>query len=157
MARKLNVAIDFDGVISQYRQKYDPYKVTDKPVDGVIDYITNLVKAGHKVSIFSMRNANNDYLLDLEAVVFAYEQDCGLNDPSGIVDVRLDVASLLNGRKVIRDFLVANGMAQDVVDKLKFPLGKPHFDIFIDDRAYRYDGKEFPELSFDFCKPWNKT
>lgn len=43
------------------------------------------------------------------------------------------------------------------LEQVEFPRFKPHAEIYIDDRGYRFGGK-FPDLEKVMAwKPWNKT
>jgi hypothetical protein len=154
MSRKLKIAVDFDGVISSYTEKFNPSYIGDEPVPGAIEWLSKLLRDGHTVSIFSMRNADNNYLIGLENTMNFYEMSHKTGDT---ITIEINADAILRGRNLIRNYLIDHGMDPVLVWQLKFPVGKPHFDIYIDDRGYRYNGGEFPEITREFCKPWNRT
>lgn len=50
------IAIDFDGVIHDYRSSFTSVdEVLDPPVEGALDFITTLLHAHYRVIIFSTR------------------------------------------------------------------------------------------------------
>ncbi len=56
------LCIDFDGVIHSYTSKWvDAITIPDVPVDGAIDWLTELVESGkYDVSIYSSRSKSAD-------------------------------------------------------------------------------------------------
>ena len=57
----------------------------------------------------------------------------------------------------IREWLAANDCPQHVIDQLHFTHEKPHADVYLDDRAMRFEGT-FPtrEEIAAASVPWNK-
>jgi hypothetical protein len=56
----------------------------------------------------------------------------------------------------MRAWLRAHGLPEHVIERIRFPLTKPPAELYIDDRAYRFDGT-FP--SFDAIaqlEPWTR-
>lgn len=53
----MNLAVDFDSTIMDPNNKNPGYRM-GQPVKGAVLYINRLVKAGHKVYIFTARNVN---------------------------------------------------------------------------------------------------
>jgi hypothetical protein len=56
MPSKGRIAIDFDGVINSYTSGFSPYRISDPPVNGSIDFIRMLLNNDYSVSITSTRN-----------------------------------------------------------------------------------------------------
>ncbi len=60
------------------------------------------------------------------------------------------------GADAMRTWLRDHGTPPDVLGRLTFPRAKPPAHVYLDDRAWRFDG-EFPELDdLDAFEPWHK-
>ncbi len=60
------------------------------------------------------------------------------------------------GVGAMRAWMMAHGLARDVVARLKFPSEKPQAIVYIDDRGWRFDGS-FPSLDdIASFRPWNR-
>jgi len=60
------------------------------------------------------------------------------------------------GIDAMKNWLLENGLSQEDLDKISFPLEKPAAVIAIDDRGFHFEGW-FPSLDFiSKFKPWNK-
>lgn len=159
--RKLKITLDLDGVIHSYSSGWKGHdQLPDASVVGMIPWIQAQLALGHEITIFSMRNAANDYLLDLQSQVDKFLDDShGDRNPPAVAVVKVDIKSIAEAQEAIRDWLRAEGMTKQEVSKIKFAVGKPHFDIYIDDRAFRFEGNPYhlpQHMDFKFCKPWWK-
>lgn len=159
--KKLKIALDFDGVISSYKTGWHGLDdIPDPPVPGAIGWIAEAIDAGHKIIIFSMRNASEDYLHPakeeieyqyLEAVLNGWDTDD--------LDTTLpyDFESRHKGVEGISNYLSRWGLESKYIDRIEFAYAKPHCDIMIDDRGWRFEGS-FPPVSqlHQISKPWYK-
>lgn len=65
-------------------------------------------------------------------------------------------AKNLAGRKAIRDWLEKHGLHEETLEQIKITSGKPPAILYIDDRAYRFEGA-FPSMEMiKAFRPWNK-
>jgi hypothetical protein len=56
----------------------------------------------------------------------------------------------------MRAWLTQHGLPARVLERIRFPRGKPPAELYIDDRAYRFEGA-FPSWSdLDALEPWTK-
>lgn len=158
--KKLRIAMDLDGVIHRYNSGWCGHDVLpDLPVQGVLEWMRVQLDYGHKIVLFSMRNAANDYLLNLDFIIQQYKDEIDSDrKPFPIQPVDVDVASIAQAQDAIINWLRLHGMEQHYLDALLFSLGKPHFDVYIDDRGFRFNTvTELPDLvDREFCKPWWK-
>lgn len=131
--RNYSIAVDFDGVIHSYTSKWVSADVIpDPPVRGAIEWLTEMDKR-FRVVIFTTRGKTHD------------------------------------GRLAVRDWLVEHGFygagrvgptSNPQVDdyEVEITATKPPALIYLDDRAVRFDGENFPtadEIHREFV-PWNK-
>lgn len=125
MSEKLKtylVAIDFDGVIHSYRSGWQGADlIPDEPVEGAIRWLIWVSSFKElKLAIYSSRN----------------HQDGGI--------------------RAMKDFLLRHlflelkdrTMAQNILSKIDFPNCKPPAHVIIDDRAIRFDGKNYPDPDY---------
>lgn len=124
------VLCDFDGVLSTYESGWKGLtNIPDPPVQGALEFIRNCFELGYDFGIYSMRTANDDYL-----------DDAGYGDYHFSPD-------RYRGIEAVKSWLLHWGLEEDLVDRIKFPFGKPHFIVYIDDLAVRYGGGDFPDLT----------
>lgn len=138
-----SICLDFDGVIHSYTSPFEfPDVIPDPPVPGAFDFIRMLLGAGFDVYILSAR--------------FNRETDFG-DKP--------ELRSRARGLEAVAAWLAAHG-AQDLVDSLLAPktegkpqlrltINKPAAVLYIDDRAFRFEGI-WPSLGYiQNFKPWS--
>ncbi len=157
--KKLKIAMDFDGVIGNYENGWlGAHLIKDAPVDGVIEWMTQALADGHKIIIFSMRNADNAYINDIDFEISQLDRGLGAvptNEiPRKVVSISIDIGAIFKAQCAILDWLFDNGMPYKYVEKIKFSVGKPHFDVLIDDKCFRFENNGFPDLSN--LDPWWK-
>ena len=59
------------------------------------------------------------------------------------------------GRIAIKDWLLKYGMSQDAIDKIDFPTSKPIAKVYIDDRAWEFNGV-WPDIAeIENFVPWH--
>jgi hypothetical protein len=59
------------------------------------------------------------------------------------------------GRQAIHDWLIEHGLEEDRVNDLQIVSGKPIAKIYVDDRAWHFDGK-FPSIDeIKYYRPWH--
>lgn len=62
-----------------------------------------------------------------------------------------------DGRLAIRNWLVKHGMSEEEAEKVELPTHKPKALLYIDDRAYLFNGENWPTLDFiRMFHPWNR-
>lgn len=60
------------------------------------------------------------------------------------------------GRQCIHDWLLEHGLEKEYVDKLEIVSGKPIAKIYVDDRAWHFDGTKFPTIDeIQYYRPWH--
>lgn len=125
------ICIDWDGVIHSYTSGYqgDVASFPDAPVEGAIEFLTNLLSSGNWIVI--IHTARTD----------------GLNLP-GIWRVE----------EAIFDYLHKHGLPANLAEQITVhqTRGKPRADVYLDDRAYRFEGI-FPHIvDLEMLAPWNE-
>lgn len=113
--RKYSIAVDFDGVINSYTSGWTKEDdIPDPPVAGAFEWLAEMSKS-FSVIIHSAR----------------------LTPRRGVH--ALPRASMYN-------WFLEHGMSKEVLHELTFwtSEGKPTALIYIDDRGYRFTGKNFP-------------
>ena len=150
MKNKLNIVLDFDGVIHSYTSGWtSAANIPDPPVQGAIEWMSEAQSLGHRLMIQSMRTADENYLIEIGTTNDG-QPKFTLNRKRGLA---IDA---------IKQWLIKwsgeLGVALNV-EKITFPFGKPFFDIYIDDRGFRAEGPfSMPELDGLnlFSQPWFK-
>jgi hypothetical protein len=125
---KKSLCIDFDGVIHSYTSGWQGVDViTDPPVPGALEWLRDMCEE-FEVHIFSSRS----------------HQDGGLRAIRGYLRVQLE-----------------NMFGEEEGDRimacLSFPEKKPPAVLYIDDRGWQFNGRNFPsaEQVHEF-QPWYK-
>jgi hypothetical protein len=126
-----DISLDFDGVLCNTLSPWEgSHVIPDGPVEGALEFLRALLRSGKKACIFSCRNWDTDA-------------------PEGHEQRGIDA---------MKAWLEEQGLERSLVRKLGFPLNKPIARVYLDDRAYRFEGV-FPTedqlLAAD--TPWNKT
>lgn len=133
------IAVDFDGVIHAYISPWtSALDVHDPPVPGAIGWLRGLLADGWRVFLNTTRLMHSV-------------------DPEHTEIEEVDLESRI---KAIRDWFKAHE-ASDITANRRFILwtagGKPHAEVYLDDRALRFEGT-FPTLKQlnVAARPWNK-
>lgn len=120
--KQRTIALDFDGVVHAYTSPWtSPLDIHDEPVPGALAFIRCRLAAGWVIILHTARFMHN-VPLHLTAVE------------------EIDLDSRANA--VLVWFVLHGG--DDIVASENFHLwlhgGKPHADVYLDDRALRFDG-----------------
>lgn len=125
---RYTVAVDFDGVIHEYTSPWiDAATIPDDPVPGAIHWLFRTIQH-FDVAITSTRNCQR----------------------GGVRAMRLWL-------KKHADALWNESPGCRGLEEISFPKKKPTALIYLDDRAVRFDGENFPEKEeIHRLRPWNK-
>lgn len=125
------VSIDFDGCLHQHRAPWTRgVDVNDGPSPGALGAVQEYLRAGIKVVVYSARVK--------EGV-----------DEGFTIEV--------DGSAEERKAAVVAWLANHGFPPLEVTAEKPHAAIYIDDRAYLFDGENWPTSQFiKNFRPWNK-
>lgn len=137
--RRPTLAVDFDGVIHAYTSPWtSPLDVHDPPVPGALDWLRARLAGGWTVVIHTARLVN------------------------GLASERCSVPEIAVAPRVeaIRSWLAAHGGADLASHPAVFYWtegGKPHADVYLDDRALRFDGRWPTAADLASARvPWNR-
>lgn len=128
MNKKYTVAVDFDGVLHSYTSPWAGASVIpDPPVAGAIEWLSRLIQ-------------------DFEVVVFSTR------------------AKWWFGRRAMRRWLKTQAgnlwyesMGYRGLEDVAFSATKGAALVYVDDRAWRFDGQHFPSAQeIHAARPWNK-
>lgn len=121
------VCVDFDGVIHQYTSGWKgAHIVADGPVPGAIRWLEE-ASLKFNVAIFSARSSRPEGLSAMKAAIHTWA----------------------------RGALGIYG-AKQLMSRIRFPEKKPAAVLYVDDRAFLFQGR-FPTAEFiDQFQPWNK-
>jgi hypothetical protein len=127
--KRYTVAVDFDGVIHSYTSPWvDAATIPDPPVPGAISWLFRTIQH-FDVAITSTRNHQSGGIRAMRAWLKAHS-DALWNEP---------------------------GPGYRGLEDITFPQEKPAALIYLDDRAVRFDGENFPEKDeIHRLRPWNK-
>lgn len=126
--KKYTIAVDFDGVIHSYVQPFiAKHVIPDPPVEGAIEWLHRMIQK-FEVVIFTTRG------------------------------------STWRGRRAVRAWLkkYAEGMWYEApgyrgLEDVKVTDRKIAALVYIDDRAIRFDGMNFPNADdIHLARPWHK-
>lgn len=140
---RLKIAVDFDGVLHDYSFSADgicPYSISGGAIPGALQWLADLYTDGRcDVAIYSVRSSSlrgrwamKNWLTD--QLIFEYPD-------------AYDPHSMFNGDR----------LHDGILHWIKWPWFKPAgATIYLDDRAWRFEGS-WPQYSeiLDF-RPWNK-
>lgn len=130
--RCLTLSLDFDGVLCDTRSPWaGAHVIPDPPVSGAIEFLRTKLQDPDRWSIviFSCRNWDHDA-------------------PPGQED---------RGILAMRDWLLEHGVPAAELARIDFPLTKPIAEVYLDDRAARFEGVFPPDAVLeDLRRPWNK-
>lgn len=149
---RYTVAVDFDGVIHSYTSPWTNARtISDGPVDGAIAWLVDIASK-FDVAIFTTRNhqllgkwAVRRWLrFHLREHFWPLCNNAIRPDSTHWTHADVDES--------------ADRCATDVLAQLSFPTRKPPALIYLDDRAYRFEGPgTFPtKEQIHAARPWNK-
>ena len=124
---KYTIAVDFDGVLHRYDTPWKaPHIIPDLPVYGAIDWL-------------------HEQIQHFDVVIFTTR------------------ARTWRGRRAVRQWLrrfagiiYYDGMGYRGIEEVKITAHKPPALVYIDDRAWRFEGK-FPSVDeIHKVRPWHK-
>lgn len=125
---RYTVAVDFDGVLHSYTTPWiNAHTIPDPPVEGAIDWLVRMLQK-FNVVIFSTR----------------------CRTPEGVDAVR---------RWLFKhgELEWEGGVAGRGLEEITYSYEKPAALVYIDDRAYRFTGQNFPSADeIHALRPWNK-
>lgn len=136
-----NICLDFDGVIHSYVTPFTtPDCIPDPPMPGAFEFIRKLLSNGFNVYIMSAR--------------FPRHTDHGDSPefwgPRGLESVAKWFRT--HGATDLVDSILAPKI--DGAPQVRFVINKPPAVLYIDDRAYKFEG-EWPTLEFiRTFEPW---
>ena len=114
------ICVDFDGVISDYKDGWQGPYLFGPPIEGAFEFIDALLTRGYKVRVFTAR------------------------------------AQWPNMDRAIRDWMIDNGLPAALVSQLEVDNVKCPAKLYIDDRAFAFNGT-WPSMKFvDSFEPWHK-
>lgn len=129
---RYTIAVDFDGVLHRYDSPWvKPHIIPDGPVEGAMAWLHKMIR-------------------DFDIVIHSTR------------------ARTWRGRRAMRRWLLKHCSYEPVplevrehvncdLDLVKFSYKKPAALIYVDDRAYRFDGKNWPtKEEIHRARPWNK-
>lgn len=126
--KRYTVAVDFDGVLHRYDTPWiAPHIIPDEPVDGAIEWLITTIQK-FDVVIFSTR------------------------------------CRTWRGRRAVRRWLREHagacwneGLGFPGLEEIRLSYEKPPALVYIDDRAWRFEGT-FPTVQqIHNARPWHKT
>ncbi len=127
-SRRQTICVDFDGVLHSYTSGWKgAATIPDPPVPGAIQWLTALTDV-YDVVVCSSR----------------------ARVPWGWLAIRCWLA-----REMFRYWGAHPVVADDALARIKVQARKPKAIVYVDDRAWRFDGKHFPspgELATH--RPW---
>jgi len=137
--------VDFDGVIHSYTSPWvNARTIPDPPVPGALEWLVEISR-DFDVAIFTTRNhqwggrrAVKRWLIGQIA-----DQWWVRHASVSLVDAEVDEA--------------AERAARELVNTWTFPSHKPPALVYVDDRAWRFTGANFPSKDEIMrARPWNK-
>ena len=133
MAYKKTICVDFDGVLHLYESGWKSLEIIeDNPVPGAFDFLTRLVEA-----------ENHDHEGNYRGKKFD-------------VCIYSARSATQAGIMAMKEWFRKHGLPEKILRDLAFPDSKPAAVVYIDDRAWRFDGV-FPTIEeLETFKPWNK-
>lgn len=126
--KKIRICIDFDGVLCNSPPVWGKWLTDERPVPGAMDFLFR---------------QSNYYLLDV------------FSTRSGDPAKKLDMIAWLK-REMLRYLNGDEDLANEILMGVNFPDTKPIATMYIDDRAYHFDGTFPDEETIEGFKPWNR-
>ncbi len=138
--RPLKIAIDFDGVLHSYASGWTGQIPFDPPVDGAQNFCEQLLMEGYHVVIFTARVHPELGVGNIQRFISYSEKT---RDGWNPLPDRGPVLAEEGIRDWLQHWNFPEGMLQcEITHK------KEHADLFIDDRAYRFDGSFVAALEY---------
>ena len=153
--RKPTISVDFDGVLHSYTSGWKGARtIPDLPVPGAIEWLCE-IQCDYTVAIssarsgqFGGRRAMRNWIKLHGALAFMTAQ------PGGRLERLLMLPDWQPGMDYPED--EARHFANCLVQHMQFPRTKPSAQLYIDDRAHRFDGVFPAAAEIKAFKPWNK-
>lgn len=141
MSNVNRICFDFDGVLYTYESGWQGLTyLPDPPVEGALDFMRDCFARDWKVAIWSMRTADDDYLMGDNQLGYYFDGSRAL------------------AIEAIQRWLLYWGLEPDLVAKIEFPFGKCNYTLIVEDRGFRFKGKEYPDLDdINVLEPWMKS
>ena len=142
-----DLVFDFDGVLHSYRSGWKGIDIIpDPPVPGAIPMLYSYLET-FRCAIFSARSAQPEGREAMKTWL-AHHDEVFRAQP--IADALLPIPT----GKALWDAFLEKGR---LVERIAFPKVKPAAKVYIDDRAYRFDGT-WPDLGElqRAAQPWYK-
>jgi hypothetical protein len=132
------LCVDFDGVIHSYDSGWKGRsEIPDPPVPGAFEWLERLIEYNESGRSFAGGVPSPEPAFK----IYIYSSRSAHRD----------------GRHAMRQWFLAHGFDEDLLNKIVFAKEKPPAFLTIDDRAFCFKGT-FPDsdwlLNF---KPWNKS
>ena len=167
-AGKPRVCIDFDGVIYSYRSGWKgARKLPDVPVEDALEFIAELQRSGFTVAILSSRSRHRGaryamrkwmrkhLVIEIQRQVDSFPT--WYMKEVGTRHALLDAFQEELGTIEPWDELLKSA-ARKIVRTIEWPRSKPPAVLYIDDRAYRFTGSNWPSVDeIKSFQPWYKT
>lgn len=145
--QRYTVAVDFDGVLHSYQTPWKNARtIPDPPVPGAINWLL-ATRSRFEVAIISTRNRT---WLGRRAMRHWIHEH--------VFDHFWKMTNEMSTAWTVQDVMEeADQAAWDFVNSLQFPKHKPAALVYIDDRAWRFTGDNFPTADeIHAARPWNK-
>lgn len=132
--RRQTICVDFDGVLHSYESGWKGASVIpDPPVPGAMQWLADLC----------------DPLLGEDAMRVVV-CSARASRPWGWWAIRRWLL-----RRLIEHFAAHTSLAYDIYDSIKVTSTKPAASVYVDDRAWRFDGVKFPtSVELRNHRPW---
>lgn len=131
---KYTIACDFDGVLHTYTTSWrGPHIISDPPMPGAFEWLQEMVKS-FRVVIYSARFT-----------------------PRG--NTEGDWGDAVAAREGVKRWMMRHGLPVEIISKLEFwmQVGKPTALVYIDDRAFRFEGVFPTKDQIHQLRPWKVT
>ena len=138
--RPLKIALDFDGVLHSYQRGWTGQIPFDRPVDGAQNFCEQLLMEGYKVVVFTARVHPELGASRVQRFISYSKKTHEGWEPQS--DLGPTIAE-----EGIRDWLRHWGFPEGMI-RCEITHKKEHADLFIDDRAYRFEGSFVNALEY---------
>lgn len=148
---RYTIAIDFDGVLHSYTSPWvNEHTIPDPPVPGAIEWLIN-IERDFRVVVHSTRcktwrgrMAVRRWLVEHIFDAFFVKQIVKHNTPDAFSNMDIEEEARIAARVFVARFKLTNR--------------KPAALVYIDDRAWRFNGTNFPTaMEIHAARPWNKA
>ncbi len=148
MSKRYTVAVDFDGVLHSYTSPWKNARtIPDPPVPGALDWLYRTV-GKFNVAVYSTRNFHWFGRWAMKAWLRKHLRDYFWETHD----------ELLKGTWTLLDCEdTVSIMVDQVMEEISFPKHKPAALLYIDDRAWRFEGANWPTADqIHRARPWNR-